>query len=165
MVESLNHLFYNNATERLHIVKDNMMEALVIERTLVVKAKQQRVWAAITEPERISAWFGGKFAFARLVPGEPMTIFDEYPGEIAIVEPQDRFAFYWLAEENYTVRTLVTFTLHPEAEGTRITVTETGFEALPPALAKSRFESNSGGWETQLKNIDEYLRTKDHDTD
>lgn len=142
-----------------------MMEALVIERSMVVNAKQQRVWQAITEPERISTWFGGKFAFERLVPGEPMTIFDTYPGEIAIVEPQDRFAFYWLAEENYTVRTLVTFVLQPEAEGTRITVTEAGFEALPAELAKSRFESNSGGWEIQLKNIDEYLRTTHHDSD
>lgn len=141
------------------------MEALVIERTLVVNANQNRVWVTITQPEKISVWFGGKFEFARLVPGEPMTIMEQYPGEIALVEPQDRFAFYWLAEENYTVRTLVTFALQPEAEGTRITVTEAGFEALPPDLAKTRFASNSGGWETQLKNIDEYLRTKDHDTD
>src|SRR5262245_56609235 len=108
------------------------MEAVTIKRSAVVEAKRQRVWQAITDPTQFSQWFGDPIRFEQLAVGEPMKFFREgHPGRIAVVDPPVRFAFYWPAEPGSNVEPLVTFNLEPTTEGTRITVTEEGLEALP----------------------------------
>lgn len=56
------------------------------------------------------------------------------------------------------METLVTFYLETVAEGTRLTVTETGFEALPEEVRQTPFARNSKGWRIQMNNIAEYLQ-------
>ena len=41
--------------------------------------------------------------------------------------------------------------------GTKLTVTESGFDAIPLARRAEAFRMNSGGWAQQLRNIDEYV--------
>jgi uncharacterized protein YndB with AHSA1/START domain len=131
-----------------------------IRRSVVVAADQEKVWRAITQPEHFSKWFGGQIQFERLAVGETISFFEEnYPGTIAIVEPPERFGFYWTAELGYPVETLVTFHLETVAEGTRITVTETGFEALPEDVRHIPFARNDKGWSIQMNNIAAYLQT------
>src|SRR5262245_4315398 len=104
-----------------------MNSTMEIRRSVIVAADQEKVWQAITQPEHFSKWFGGQIQFERLAVGEAMTFFETEAGTIAIVEPPERFGFYWTAEKGYPVETLVTFHLEAAPEGTRITVTETGF--------------------------------------
>jgi uncharacterized protein YndB with AHSA1/START domain len=131
-----------------------------IRRSVVVAAAREKVWRVITQPEHFSKWFGGKIEFERLAVGEAIRFFEEaYPGRIAAVEPPERFAFYWTAELGYDVETLVTFYLETVPEGTRVTVTETGFEALPADVRQIPFERNGKGWSIQMDNIAEYLET------
>jgi uncharacterized protein YndB with AHSA1/START domain len=140
-----------------------MNSTMEIKRSVVVSADREKVWRVITRPEHFSTWFGGKIEFERLAVGEAIRFFDEaYPGRIAVVEPPERFGFYWTAELGYDVETLVTFHLETVPEGTRVTVTETGFEALPAEVRQVPFERNSKGWDIQMNNIAEYLeRVKD----
>ena len=141
-----------------------MNSTIEIRRSVVVAADREKVWRAITQPEQFSKWFGAPVQFERLAAGETMTFFEggeSEPGTIAIVEPPERFAFHWTPEPGYPVETLVTFHLESVTEGTRITVTEAGFEGLPEAVRQSRFDLNSKGWGIQMNNIAEYLEKVD----
>ena len=53
--------------------------------------------------------------------------------------------------------TLVTFTLEDAGAGTRLTIVESGFDAIPESRRAKAFSSNSGGWEAQAKNIQQFL--------
>ncbi|HVO42777.1 MAG TPA: SRPBCC domain-containing protein [Aggregatilineales bacterium] len=138
-----------------------MNSTLALERSIVTAADGDRVWRAITRPQHFSRWFGGDIRFERLAVGEPMTFHvggQTGPATIAIVEPPERFAFHWAAEPGDPARTLVTFRLETVADGTRVTVTEEGFEALAERARRRRFELNDEGWSIQMANLAAYLR-------
>ena len=47
----------------------------------------------------------------------------------------------------------VTFRLEEISAGTRLTVVESGFEAIPAERRMTILRENGNGWETQMKNI------------
>ena len=49
--------------------------------------------------------------------------------------------------------TLVVFTLEPAGEGTRLTVRESGFDALPAHRRDIALRMNDSGWAEQVQNI------------
>ena len=49
--------------------------------------------------------------------------------------------------------TLVEFRLEAVAEGTRLTITESGFEGIPAHRRKRAFMMNEGGWSAQIENL------------
>jgi uncharacterized protein YndB with AHSA1/START domain len=53
--------------------------------------------------------------------------------------------------------TLVEFRLEPTAEGTRLTITESGFEALPDHRRLEVLRGNTEGWDIQANNIAAYV--------
>lgn len=132
------------------------MEAIVIERSVVIAADRERVWRAITTPEQLTKWFES-IHFKRLAEGEALTFGWGGAGSIALVEPMDRFGFRWQIAPPHPAQTLVVFTLETVPEGTRITVTERGFEALPAEVRESHFRDNTQGWEHMLKSLNTYL--------
>ena len=81
------------------------------------------------------------------------------------VEPMDLLAFRWHpytvgpAEDSAEPTTLVVFELEAAPEGTVLTITESGFDAIPLARRAEAFASNEQGWEAQLTLIDKYLAT------
>ena len=56
--------------------------------------------------------------------------------------------------------TLVTFQLEPAEEGTMLTITESGFDAISLAKRKTFYERNSEGWSLQIDNIERYVTGK-----
>lgn len=74
-------------------------------------------------------------------------------------EPRS-FSFRWIpygididcdpAQESPT---LVEFRLEPVAEGTRLTIIESGFEGIPAHRRKRAFMMNGGGWAAQIENV------------
>src|SRR5712692_9618686 len=54
-------------------------------------------------------------------------------------------------------RTYVEFTLEPVAEGTRLTVVESGFAQLPDDLYSGAYGGNVEGWQSELGELVEYL--------
>lgn len=150
-----------------------------IEKQIVLRAPISRVWHAISDAEAFGTWFGvafdGPFAVGARVTGKIVpTKVDadvaasqaQYTGmacDIAIEEmvTEARFAFRWLpgadpsAED--TATTLVVFTLASVPDGTRLTITETGFDAIPIERRAKAFADNEGGWAVQTSLIAKYI--------
>lgn len=135
---------------------------MVIERSIIVKADRERVWRAMTTPESIAKWFQ-PVHFERLVVGETVTFERGAQGLIVIVEPMDRFGFRGQIAPPHPAQTLVVFLLETVPEGTRITVTEEGFEALPDHIRECCYKDNIQGWEKVLSELSVHLQAGYHD--
>ena len=133
------------------------MEAIAIERSITVSASRERVWKTITKVQNLNKWFGPLvLQFDHLTPGEKIAFTYEGKttyGAIAVVEPIGRFAFRWQAHPDHEVMNLVTFQLDELDDGTRITVTEEGFEDLPAQVRQAQFNDNTEGWGIVLDGI------------
>ncbi len=137
-----------------------------IERELILPVPRARVWAALTEPAGLSAWFGTS-ASVDLRPGGAV-IFEwdgstghrgTNPGVIEVVEPLQRFAFRWQsrAEDPSVPPTRVEFTLEDHPQGTRLRLVESGFASLPTHLRRSSHDGNTAGWARELGELATYL--------
>jgi uncharacterized protein YndB with AHSA1/START domain len=153
-----------------------------IEKQVLLHVPLARVWRAISDAQEFGSWFGvrfdGPFAGGARVTGRmvPTTVDSEvaesqkpYEGrrfEITVdrMEPMRLFSFRW---HPYAVEpdvdysneptTLVVFELEETADGTRLTIIESGFDGIPLARRAQAFEMNEGGWEAQLNLIRKYL--------
>ena len=144
-----------------------------IERSIVLKAPRSRVWQALTDPGEFGAWFRADLAGQSFAPGRiargPIT----YPGyehvqfDISVerMEPEHHFSWRWHpyavepgVDYSHEPTTLVEFTLEDTADGgTRLTVVESGFDAIPAQRRDEAYRMNSGGWEGQMDNIATHL--------
>ncbi|MCX4819570.1 SRPBCC family protein [Streptomyces sp. NBC_01142] len=140
-----------------------------IEREITIAAPMERVWAVLTEPKHVGAWFGqGEPTPVDLRPGGTMHLdhgtYGQFPTTIVKVDPPHHFSYRWASahpgeqavEGNST---LVEFTLTPDGDGTRLRVVETGFADLviPEDKADTAgYESHSAGWSEQVENIKQY---------
>ena len=148
-----------------------------IEKTVVLQAPLERVWRAISDAREFGSWFGmaldGPFVAGNRVVGtiaptqvDPDVAATQAPHagtrvvlDVEAVEPMRRFAYRWSPDigdggATHATTTLVTFDLEPVDGGTRLTITESGFEALPGDLRGEAFRRNDGGWSQQMKNIE-----------
>lgn len=142
-----------------------------IEKTIELKAPQSRVWRALTDHREFGTWF-------RVAIGEPFAVGETsrghitYPGyehivwevKVTAMQPQSYFAFTWhpyavdpKADYSAETPTLVEFRLEPAGGGTRLTVTESGFDRIPAQRRAEAFRMNEGGWEEQMENIRAHL--------
>jgi uncharacterized protein YndB with AHSA1/START domain len=130
-----------------------------IAREVRIGAPIERVWAVLTEPEHVGAWFGnGDPIEMDLRPGGVMVIDHGhhgcYPMLIVAVDPPRAFSYRWAsAYPGVTATegnsTLVEFTLEPADDGTLLRVVESGFDQLsiPAEREESAgYESHSEGW-------------------
>lgn len=76
------------------------------------------------------------------------------------MEAPNLFSFRWIpygidvvCDPAREPTTLVEFRLEPVAEGTRLTIAESGFEGVPAHRRKRAFMMNDGGWSAQIENI------------
>lgn len=104
-----------------------------VEREVQVPAAPREVWAALTESDQLSAWFG---AVAEKNPDGSITFrWDDGTVRRAVIEvsvPQRLLVLRWLPFEedafgrvNVRPVTKVVFTLTPAVGGTRLKVVET----------------------------------------
>jgi len=142
-----------------------------IETQIVLDAPRTRVWRAITDVREFNEWFGVALT-APFVPGATVSgriTIPEYQhvtmtARVETVEPEHRFAFRWHPNSvepgvDYSAEptTLVTFTLDEVEGGTRLTVVESGFDAIPESRRMQAFRGNARGWELQLENVRRHL--------
>ena len=142
-----------------------------IEKTLVLRAPRSRVWRALSNVEEFSTWFRtnfqGEFAEGATVRGRPtLSGYEHLTIEIRIerMEAERRLSFRWHPYEvdmskDYSAEptTLVVFTLEDVPEGTRLTVTESGFDALPAERRFEAFRENEKGWLDQMQSITRHV--------
>jgi len=117
-----------------------------IEKQVRLKAPRSRVWRALTDADEFGQWFRVKLV-THFAIGERALGHITYPGyehlrfeaTVERMEPERLFSLRWHpaaidATKDYSgeASTLVEFRLEDEAGGTLLTVTESGFDALPP---------------------------------
>ncbi len=138
-----------------------------IEKVVDLDAPVQRVWRAITDYREFGTWFrvrlDNPFEVGTTTTGETT-----YPGYESMkwvstteaMEHERLFAFSWppsavdpdgVYGEEAKVR--VEFRLEPIENGTRLTITETGFQQFPETKRLEVLRSNAQGWDIQAKNV------------
>ena len=138
-----------------------------IEKTIELKAPVSRVWRAITDNREFGEWFRVKID-GPFKPGQVSTGQVTYPGYeylkweavVQKMEPEKLFSFTWHpaavdAKKDYSKEpsTLVEFRFEKTANGTRLTVSESGFDKIPSERRLEAFRINDGGWSAQITNI------------
>jgi uncharacterized protein YndB with AHSA1/START domain len=76
------------------------------------------------------------------------------------VEEPATFGFTWQLhdlDQDDPRRTYVEFTLEPVADGTLLTVVETGFAQLPDGVYRTELDAHVDGWENELGELISYL--------
>lgn len=145
--------------------------ANVIEKQIDIAAPVSRVWRALTDHREFGEWFRvaleGPFVAGQWARGQIT-----YPGYehvkwealVEKIEPETYMSFKWHPyavdpDTDYSSEapTLVEFRLEPTVNGTRLTVTESGFDHIPPHRRMAALRMNEGGWAEQVKNIQHYV--------
>jgi uncharacterized protein YndB with AHSA1/START domain len=142
-----------------------------IQKEIVVNAPRAKVWRAITDFREFGKWFQAEMKDP-FVPGTLSKGRITHPGyehltfelHVERMEPEHLFSYRWHPyavdpKQDYSNEptTLVTFELEEIPEGTRITVTESGFDQIPLARRSEAFHRNSDGWAQQVQNIARYV--------
>ena len=153
-----------------------------IEKTVLLRAPRDRVWRAISDPAEFGSWFGVEFdgpfvagarVTGRIVPTKVDAAVakarEPYKGMafecfIDRVEPMRLFSFRWHpfavdkgVDYSKEPTTLVAFELEEAADGTKLTITESGFDRVPLERRAKAFSANDEGWTAQAKLLEKYL--------
>jgi uncharacterized protein YndB with AHSA1/START domain len=141
------------------------------KHVMIDDVPRSRVWRALTDVTQFNSWFGVSLA-TPFTPGAEvrgqMTIRNYEHVTLAIwieaMEPERHFSFRWHPNAiekgvDYSAEptTLVAFTLEDVGQGTRLTIVESGFDAIPESRRGPAFTGNSKGWVGQLENIRKYV--------
>jgi uncharacterized protein YndB with AHSA1/START domain len=157
-----------------------------IEKTVTLRAPIRRVWEAIGDATAFGAWFGaafdGPFVAGATLTGRirPTTVDPEvarlqapHEGkafEIAVeaVEPLRRLAFRWhpfaidpAVDYSREPPTRVELELEEADGGTRLRITESGFDRIPPERRAAAYAANDGGWEHQARLVARYVHGRE----
>jgi uncharacterized protein YndB with AHSA1/START domain len=141
-----------------------------IDRTIDGNAPPDRVWRALTTAKHLASWFHVTIE-GEIAPGAEVWMTSSSPGHegqrflvrfIEMSKPQ-RFVWQWhpgavdppvdYSREPWTT---VTFTLEPSGRGTRLSVSETGFNEISLSRRAKVFADNSGGWTEVIVWIQKY---------
>src|SRR5262245_32626700 len=135
-----------------------------IDRTIEINAPPERVFRALTTAAELSAWFQVTIE-GELAPGKDVWMTSVHPGHagqrfnVRIVEMTAPRTVAWQwhpgavdAAVDYSKepRTTVRFTLEPTDGGTRLTVSETGFDAITLPRRAKVYKDNTQGWSEVL---------------
>ena len=115
------------------------------------------VWRVLSEPDLLADWLmphdgfapvvGTRFAFT--TEPVPQTGFSGLVDcEVLEVEPGRRLRMSW-ASAGTALETVVTWELVPEGDGTRLLLTQSGFDLDDPAQARA-FQIMNGGWRSHV---------------
>ena len=142
-----------------------------IEKQVHLRAPRERVWRALTNAQEFGSWFRVKLE-AGFVVGQKAVGHITYPGyehlrfeaTVERMEPQHLFSLRWhpaavdpKVDYSGEPATLVEFRLEDADGGTKLTVTESGFDALPAHRREEAFRMNDGGWAIQMQNVQAHV--------
>jgi len=135
-------------------------------RTVVVEREiphpPEKLWRALTQPHLIEEWLM-KNDFKPDI-GHRFSLRGEWGGvldcEVLAVEPQRKLSYTWnFAHEDpaYALESVVTFTLAPASNGTRLRVEQSGFRPSQ----KQAYGGARAGWQEFLGKLEEVVARQD----
>ena len=144
-----------------------------IDRSIEIKAPPARVYQALTNTAEVAAWFQVQIEGTIQQGAEVwMTSSPEHGNmrflvKIAELTPPRRVVWQWhpgavdpKVDYSKEPTTTVTFTLEPTARGTKVTVSETGFDALSLERRAKAHADNSQGWTEVVVWLQKYVEAK-----
>lgn len=141
-----------------------------IDRTIDVNAPPERVWRVLTTAKDLAAWFRMSVD-GEIVEGADVWMTATHPDYAGVrfvlrikeLTPPRRFVWQWhpsatdpAVDYSQEPWTTVTFTLEPNGTGTRLSVSETGFNELSLARRAKAYADNTGGWTQVIVWIQKY---------
>jgi uncharacterized protein YndB with AHSA1/START domain len=132
-----------------------MTETITLARTIWIAAPREQVWQTVTDPERLVRWFVPNLPFATMKRDDSgkLTIFLGEMGvdflRMEVVDPLHKALLRSLPENLVTV----VCTFEDQQDGTQVTVTVTGLDALPGDAREERLHLIGAGWEQALSNL------------
>ncbi|WP_226665053.1 SRPBCC domain-containing protein [Microbulbifer aggregans] len=140
----------------------------VIRREITISAPIERVYEAIANPELVVKWFPETLEGLYEVGQQPVFGFGEdCTSQVYIVaaQPHTYFAYRWVPGSKHfmgdvlsVANTLVEFTLEEAGDGRcKVTLTESGFAALPVDVMETSFQENGLGWDFMLGRFGNYF--------
>jgi uncharacterized protein YndB with AHSA1/START domain len=138
-----------------------------VEKIVELAAPVARVWRAITNHTEFGEWFrvrlDNPFKVGETTTGNITSPGHEHMEWVSLTEQMDHerlFAFSWPpsaidpdTEYDADAKVRVEFRLEPTERGTRLIITETGFQQFPASIRLEVLRSNTEGWDIQAKNI------------
>jgi uncharacterized protein YndB with AHSA1/START domain len=148
-----------------------MAESDSIQKRLLLHVPKERVWRALTDFTEFGTWFrvalDGPFEPGRTVRGHITYPGYEHLTMEAAVERMDAvelFSYRWHPyaidpgiDYSHEPTTLVEFRLGETADGTMLTLTESGFNQIPVHRRTEAFRMNDNGWTEQMANIKRHV--------
>ncbi|HEV7508611.1 MAG TPA: SRPBCC family protein [Thermoanaerobaculia bacterium] len=142
-----------------------------IEKNVLLRAPKARVWRALTDANEFGSWFGVKLESGFAV-GQSAAGHITNPGyehlkmevDVERMEAEHLFSFRWhpyaidpKIDYSQEPTTLVEFRLEETAEGTLLTVVESGFDRIPAERRAEAFRMNDNGWAQQMESIKRHV--------
>jgi len=143
-----------------------------IRKQIELRAPVSRVWRALTDHQEFGEWFrvklDGPFVAGQVSRGHithPGYEHVQWEAVVQKIEPERLFSYTWhpyaidpKVDYSSEPQTLVEFQLEKTANGTRLTITESGFEKLQDDKRRlEAFRMNDGGWTEQVRNIETHV--------
>lgn len=122
----------------------------------------EKLWRALTQPHLIAEWLM-KNDFAPNI-GHRFKLSGDWGGvldcEVLELEPNETLAYTWdfaNSDTRFDLKSVVTFTLTPTGEGTKLRMEQTGFRPdQPQAIGGARH-----GWTAFLAKLDDVLNREE----
>lgn len=149
---------------------DEMEQTIAVERSIWIAAPRERAWHAVTEPEHLDQWYAAYYRWdiPSLQVGTTVKFYnkdDDTDVQIATIEifdPPRQFTLRWQPDKQYPAMTLVTtFMLEEENGGTRVTISESGYEAIPDDERQQWFDATANGYTMSMENLKAHLEGRD----
>lgn len=139
------------------------------ERSIWIDAPRERVWRAITDPVELQKWFSPTtpWNLSALEVGGRLFVRDEETGAemyvqvIELLDPPHRLMTRTIPEPPDTTVSGTTYTLDEEDNGTRITITLSGYEQQPEESRWDNMEQNTLGFGLMLLNVKAHVEGQD----
>ena len=142
-----------------------------IDRTIEIQAPLERVFKALTSADDLSEWFQVRIE-GPITQGSEVWMTSVHPDHagqrwpVRIVEltAPRRVVWQWhpgqvdpARDYSREPQTTVTFTLEPSGGGTRVSVSETGFDAIALERRAKVYQDNTQGWSEVLVWLQKYV--------
>jgi uncharacterized protein YndB with AHSA1/START domain len=140
------------------------MDALAVKHAIWINASPERTWQAITDPTQLEQWYatGCPWEILSRRVGETVKFYntdtDIQLATIEVVDAPRQFTLRWQPDPAYPTTTLLnTYTLDEENNGTRVTVTQAGYESLPDEVRQSWIDGDNGAYAAVVENLKAYV--------
>jgi uncharacterized protein YndB with AHSA1/START domain len=133
-----------------------------IDREIEIEASPERVWRALTDANELLDWFQMRIEGEIAVGNDVWMTYTKQAGQrglvriVELTKPR-RVVWRWhpgMKDPNVDYsrepQTTVTFTLEPTPRGTRLSVSETGFDEVSLERRAKVYADNTQGWATVL---------------